>query len=97
MGSPNTSRDGTRTKPRGDVRLTQAFYLQTTPVTQGQWQALMGSTPALFINCGADCPVEQVSWVDCQEFIKRLNAVRGGTYRLPTEAEWEYACRGRES
>jgi formylglycine-generating enzyme required for sulfatase activity len=62
-------------------------------VTQAQWQAVMGSNPSKFNTC-ADCPVEQVSWNDAQEFIKKLNAQNDGyTYRLPSEAEWEYAAR----
>jgi formylglycine-generating enzyme required for sulfatase activity len=93
MGSPEHEPGRNEDETQHDVRLTQAFYLQTTPVTQGQWQALMGSHPAFFINCGDDCPVEQVSWLDCQKFLKKLNALGEGTYRLPTEAEWEYACR----
>jgi formylglycine-generating enzyme required for sulfatase activity len=68
--------------------------MQTTEVTQGQWQAVMRSNPSDFKNCGSDCPVEQVSWNDAQEFIRRLNQKEGGTrYRFPTEAEWEYAAR----
>jgi len=63
-------------------------------VTQGLWKAVMGSNPSEFSNCGDDCPVEQVSWNDCQAFIGKLNGmVSGGNFRLPTEAEWEYACR----
>jgi hypothetical protein len=93
MGSPEHEPGRNEDETPHDVRLTQAFYLQTTPVTQGQWRALMGSNPAFFINCGDDSPVEQVSWLDCQEFIKNLNALGEGTYRLPTEAEWEYAAR----
>ena len=62
-------------------------------VTQGQWQALMGSNPSHFTQCGQDCPVEQVSWDDAQVFIQRLNAKTGKSYRLPSESEWEYACR----
>ncbi|HEY6095368.1 MAG TPA: formylglycine-generating enzyme family protein, partial [Gallionellaceae bacterium] len=58
------------------------------------WHAVMGKDPSYFVDCGDDCPVEQVSWDDAQEFIKRLNAKTGKQYRLPTEAEWEYACRG---
>lgn len=68
--------------------------MQTTEVTQGQWRAVMGDNPSRFKNCGDDCPVESVSWNDVQEFIRRLNdRVGTGKYRLPTEAEWEYACR----
>ena len=68
--------------------------MQTTEETQGQWKAIMGSNPSYFKKCGDDCPVEQVSWEDAQEFIRKLN-VKDGTdkYRLPTEAEWEYAAR----
>ena len=56
--------------------------------------AEMGSNPSYFIGCGPNCPVERVSWNDAQEFIRRLNAMDGATtYRLPTEAEWDYALR----
>jgi formylglycine-generating enzyme required for sulfatase activity len=76
------------------VTLTQGFYIQITEVTQGQWKALMGNNPSFFNGCGDDCPVEQVSWNDVQQFIWRLNQLEGADkYRLPTEAEWEYACR----
>jgi formylglycine-generating enzyme required for sulfatase activity len=68
--------------------------MQTTEVTQGQWKAVMGENPSYFKDCGDNCPVEQVSWDDVQSFIKRLNAIsQGQQYRLPTEAEWEYAAR----
>lgn len=63
-------------------------------VTQGEWKAVMGSNPSKFSSCGDTCPVEQVSWNDAQEFIKRLNAKTGKQYRLPTGGEWEYACYG---
>jgi len=66
--------------------------MQKTEVTQRQWEMVMGYNPSYFKNCGKDCPVENVSWLDVQEFIKRLNC-KGGSYRLPTEAEWEYAAR----
>lgn len=69
------------------------FYMGKYEVTQGQWQTVMGSNPSNFKNCGANCPVEQVSWNDTQEFIGRLNGKTGKSYRLPTEAEWEYAAR----
>jgi formylglycine-generating enzyme required for sulfatase activity len=75
------------------VTLTQGFYMQTTQVTQAQWKAVMGNNPSGFKDCGDDCPVENVSWNDAQEFIKRLNEKEGKPYRLPTEGEWEYACR----
>jgi formylglycine-generating enzyme required for sulfatase activity len=76
------------------VNLTKPFYLQATEVTQGQWQALMGNNPASHKGCGNNCPIEQVSWDDVQRFIQKLNQKEGtDKYRLPTEAEWEYACR----
>jgi formylglycine-generating enzyme required for sulfatase activity len=62
-------------------------------VTQGLWKAVMGNNPSSFSSCGDSCPVEQVSWDDAQEFIKKLNGVTGKKYRLPSEAEWEYAAR----
>jgi formylglycine-generating enzyme required for sulfatase activity len=81
-------------RPQHQVTLSQPFYLQTQPVTQGQWKRLMGENPSFFHECGADCPVENVSWDGVQEFIKKLNQMeKTDKYRLPTEAEWEYACR----
>jgi len=68
------------------------FYLGTHEVTQGEWQKVMGNNPSNFKN-GDTYPVEQVSWNDVQDFIKRLNQQTDGKYRLPTEAEWEFACR----
>jgi len=63
-------------------------------VTQGQWQRVMGNNPSYFKNCGDNCPVEKVSWNDVQDFIRKLNNQEGtDKYRLPTEAEWEYAAR----
>jgi formylglycine-generating enzyme required for sulfatase activity len=62
-------------------------------VTQGEWLKVMGSNPSHFSSCGANCPVEQVSWDDVQEYIRKLNGLSGTNYRLPTEAEWEYAAR----
>jgi formylglycine-generating enzyme required for sulfatase activity len=93
MGSPEHEPGRNDDEVPHEVTLTTDFYLQTTPVTQGQWQALMGNNPSGFENCGLDCPVEQVSWHECQEFFNRLNAMEEGAYRLPTEAEWEYAAR----
>jgi formylglycine-generating enzyme required for sulfatase activity len=80
-------------QPGNHVTLPQ-FALSTTEVTQGQWRALMGNNPSKFSRCGDDCPVENVSWNDAKEFIQKLNAKTGKQYRLPSEAEWEYACRG---
>jgi formylglycine-generating enzyme required for sulfatase activity len=69
------------------------FHMGKYEVTQGQWQQVMGENPSKFKQCGLDCPVENVSWNDAQEFISRLNKKSGAKYRLPTEAEWEYAAR----
>lgn len=69
------------------------FYMGKYEVTQAQWKAVMGSNPSRFSGCD-QCPVENVSWNDAQEFIRKLNELTGKTYRLPTEAEWEYAARG---
>jgi formylglycine-generating enzyme required for sulfatase activity len=92
MGSPEDERGRWEDETRHEVTLTGNFYLMTTQVTQAQWEAVMGGNPSRFANCGGDCPVENVSWDDVQTFIAALNALEG-RYRLPTEAEWEYAAR----
>lgn len=69
------------------------FYLGEHEVTQREWKEIMGNNPSYFKNCGDDCPVEKVSWNDVQDFIRRLNNKTGQRYRLPTEAEWEFAAR----
>ena len=71
------------------------YWMGKTEVTQGQWQKIMGNNPAYFKKkcTSSDCPVENVSWDDSQKFIQKLNRSTGQTFRLPTEAEWEYACR----
>ena len=78
-------------KPVHSVTLS-GYYIGKTEVTQALWKAVMGSNPSYWK--GDNLPVEQVSWVDCQEFIRKLNALNGQNFRLPTEAEWEFACRG---
>ena len=81
-------------EPPHEVKISRSFYLQTTQVTQGQWKEVMGNNPSRFKECGDDCPVEKVSWDDAQKFIKKLNEKEDtDKHRLPTEAEWEYACR----
>ena len=90
MGSDDGAPDE---KPVHKVTIKQPFYIGKYEVTQEQWQALMGNNPANFKACGG-CPVEQVSWDDAQRFIAKLNESNTGfTYRLPSEAEWEYAAR----
>ena len=82
-----------REQPVTQVRISKGFWLGKYEVTQDQWQAVMGNNPSYYAGCD-NCPVEQVSWEDVQVFIGRLNArAGGGRYRLPTEAEWEYAAR----
>lgn len=91
MGSPESEVGRFDDETLHEVTITKPFHMQTTPVTQAQWKAVMGSNPSHFK--GDNLPVENVSWNDCQEFIQHLNQRGEGTYRLPTEAEWEYACR----
>jgi formylglycine-generating enzyme required for sulfatase activity len=93
MGSDGSDPDaGSDEKPRHRVRV-GGFSLGKYEVTQGQWRAVMGNNPSYFKQCGDDCPVEQVSYEDVQAYILKLNHLSDRRYRLPTEAEWEYACR----
>jgi len=98
MGSPTSDTNAySAEKPQHQVTLS-SFYMQTTEVTQGQWKAVMGNTIApYFTACGDTCPMENISWNDIQTFLTALNSRGDGTYRLPTEAEWEYAARGGTS
>ena len=93
MGSPEYENGRSSDEIMHEVTLTKGFYMQKTPLTQGQWKAVMDNNPASFSDGGDDCPIESISWNECQEFIRRLTAGKDGIYRLPTEAEWEYACR----
>ena len=95
MGSTSSDADDDE-QPVTRVRISRGFWLGKHEVTQAEWQAVMGTNPSLFSGCGR-CPVERVSWDDAQAFIGRLNARGGGRYRLPTEAEWEYAARAGTS
>jgi eukaryotic-like serine/threonine-protein kinase len=96
MGSPASEKDRSDNETQHEVTLTKPFYMGKYEVTQEQWEAVMGNNPSSR-NKGAKLPVTDVSWEDCQEFIKKLNAKTNGGYRLPTEAEWEYACRAGTS
>lgn len=78
--------------PPHKVTITRPFYMGIYEVTQAQWEAVMGHNRSYFRG-KPNNPVEKVTWRACQKFIKRLNALGQGTFRLPTEAEWEYACR----
>ena len=94
MGSPDTERGREANEgPVHQVTIGYDFYLGETEVTQGQWEAVMGSRPAQDFGEGNDYPVYNVSWDDCQAFLAALNALGQGTFRLPSESEWEYACR----
>jgi formylglycine-generating enzyme required for sulfatase activity len=95
MGCTNEQQDCYDSeKPAHGVTLSN-FYIGRYEVTQQQWREIMGNNPSNFENCD-QCPVEHVSWDDIQEFLKKLNEKYSGhNYRLPTEAEWEFAARGR--
>lgn len=88
-------RDNSDESPVRRVTFINAFAIGRTEITQAQWQEIMGGNPSKFIKCGDSCPVEQVSWEDVHLFIAKLNSKTGNRYRLPSEAEWEYACRGK--
>jgi formylglycine-generating enzyme required for sulfatase activity len=87
MGSEHWSDQG----PVHRVQISKAFWMGKCPVTQAEWEAVMGNNPSHFK--GANRPVETVSWEMAQEFLKKLSGKGEGRYRLPTEAEWEYAAR----
>jgi len=109
MGSPAGELGRIAEEVQHQVTITWAFLMKTTEVTQAEWQAVMGANPSGFAACGGNCPVEQVSWNDAVDYVNRLsdaaglarcynaNRVFAGLgclgYRLPTEAEWEYAAR----
>lgn len=95
MGSSLTEEGREKDEQPHRVTITKVFYMQTTEVTQGQWKKVMGDYPSRFSRCGDDCPVENVSWFDVMKFIETLNQMENtNKYRLPTEAEWEFASRG---
>ena len=95
MGSPEREPGRDKDEKQHQVTLTKGFYMQTTEVTQKQWAALMGKNPSHFKGSG-NSPVENVTWKEVQTFIRKLSQrerAKGHQYSLPTEAQWEYACR----
>ena len=96
MGSPDGEPERNQSEsPQHTVQI-RPFFLSKYPITQGQWQAVMNDNPARF-NEDESHPVEKVSWYDCVEFCQQLSQLVGREMRLPTEAEWEYACRGKQA
>jgi sulfatase modifying factor 1 len=96
MGSPETEEGRYEDEHQHKVKISKAFYMQTTEVTQGQWKAVMETEPWKGeddIKEGANYPAIYISWDDAVAYCKKLSEKEGKTYRLPTEAEWEYACR----
>ncbi len=93
MGSPASEVGREAQEVQHSVHISHPFYVGRYEVTQRQWQRVMGSNPSWFQRCGPDCPVERVNWYEIQTFVARLNRGLAPPLRLPTEAEWEYACR----
>ncbi len=91
MGSPESEVGRRPVEIQHEVTLTRSYYMAMTEVTQGQWKAVMGENPS-FVE-GDDHPVETIPWGKAAEFCRKLSEKEGAKYRLPTEAEWEYACR----
>ena len=98
MGSPESEPGRRNNETQHKVRITKPFYMQTTTVTQSQWTSVMGTEPWLGedrFKQGTDYPATYVSHDDAVEYCHKLSELESATYRLPTEAEWEYACRAR--
>jgi formylglycine-generating enzyme required for sulfatase activity len=93
MGSPASEAGRNDAEGPQHIVNIKPFYLGKFEVTQGQWKAIMGNNRSQFDQCGDDCPVEQVSWKDAREYVRRLKVTVGKDYRLPSESEWEYAAR----
>ncbi len=92
MGSPEDEIGHEPGETLHEVGLSRPFYLGKYEVTQAQWLQVMGENPSHFQDCD-DCPAEQMSWWQAESFVRRLSELSGESFRLPTEAEWEYACR----
>ncbi len=97
MGSPPEEPFRGSSETRHQVTISKPFYMQTTEVTVKQWRSVMGHRKLVFQKDSDNMPVTRVSWFDCMKFIERLNRMGQGKYRLPTEAEWEYAARAGTS
>ena len=93
MGSPITEPGRNEDEIQHEITISRPFYLGKFEVSQDLWENIMGNFPDPTIGKGSNLPVSGLSWNDCQDFIKKLNENTTGGYRLPTEAEWEYACR----
>ena len=96
MGSPADEEGRFADELQHEVRISEGFWMKKYEVTQGEWELVMGANPSRFSNCGPRCPIEHISWFDTEEFIQRLNGRESGKgyrYRMPMEAEWEYAAR----
>lgn len=92
MGSPNNELSRGGNEQQHQVTLSKGFFMAIYTVTQEEWQTVMGNNPSQFRG-EKNLPVEKVSWHDAHAFMQKLRAIDGKPYRLPTEAEWEYACR----
>ncbi|MBT3196082.1 MAG: formylglycine-generating enzyme family protein [Gammaproteobacteria bacterium] len=93
MGSPSSEPGRDDDERQHRVKLSEGYWLGRYEVTQRQWKKVMGNNPSKFTSCGSDCPVEKISWEDTQDFIRKLNGRGNGSFKLPSEAQWEYAAR----
>ncbi len=98
MGSPKSEKGRQWNEQQHTVVISKSFYMGETEVTQGQWEKLVGFNPSSFSKLGKNYPVDTISWDQCKEFLRVLNGwEKTNRYQLPTEAQWEYACRAGSS